>query len=444
VNRTPEYPAVRINGYHDRDDLALVRSAGLRLVADSDAIADGMAYHLHDRIEALAAENDPALLAETRASCRSNVGQLLRSFARGETIQNIVTPPEAVEYARGYVRRGLPLAALLRAYRLGQAYFWQRWEAALTETVAQANGRSPNPARLTEALAASSAWVFDYIDAVCNDLVEVYGAARENWARSPAAVRAETARHLLSGEIADARHASHLLGYELHRRRHTGLVLWQELQERAGGIAQLQRVAGEVAEALAASDSLVVLSGASELWVWCSDLAPSGIDVATALSELPSAWGVRIAVGRTAEDLAGFKQTHVEAAAAARVAVLAGEKASPVSFYDDLEVVSLLSQDLERARELVRHELGDLAKPELAAARLRETMLVLLEEGMSNSRAAKRLYVHNNTVVYRAARAQELLGHRLADRRIQVTTALMLAQTLGDAVLHVDPSSGER
>jgi DNA-binding PucR family transcriptional regulator len=439
VNRSPESPVLPTHIFRGANQLALVRTAGSRLVTESETIADGMAYHLHERIEELAAENDPALLAETRASCRSNVGQLLRSFARGETIENIVTPPEAVEYARGYVRRGLPLAALLRAYRLGQAYFWQRWEAALTETVAQANGHAPDGARLTEALAASSVWVFDYIDTVCNDLVDVYGAARDNWARTPAAVRAETARRLLSGEIADARHASHLLGYELHRRRHTGLVLWQELKERAGGIAQLQRVASEAAEALAASDSLVVLSGASELWVWCSDLAPHSVDAAGVLSELPSASGVRIAVGRAADNLAGFKQTHIEAAAAARIAVLAGEKAPPVTLYDDVEVVSLLSQDLERARELVRHELGDLAKAEQPAARLRETMLVLLEEGMSNSRAAKRLYVHNNTVVYRAARAQELLGHRLADRRIRVTAALMLAQTLGEAVLDVEP-----
>ena len=54
---------------------------------------------------------------------------------------------------------------------------------------------------------------------------------------------------------------------------------------------------------------------------------------------------------------------------------------------------------------------------------------------MSNSRAAQRLHVHPNTVAYRTARAQELLGHRLADRRIQVTSALMLAQTLGEVVL---------
>jgi DNA-binding PucR family transcriptional regulator len=113
-----------------------------------------------------------------------------------------------------------------------------------------------------------------------------------------------------------------------------------------------------------------------------------------------------------------------------------------VTLYDDVEVVSLLSEDLERARAFIRHELGELAGSQQSVARLRETMLVLLEEGMSNSRAARRLYVHNNTVVYRAARAQELLGHRLVDRRIQVTAALMLAQTLGYAAL-LDPVSSD-
>jgi DNA-binding PucR family transcriptional regulator len=109
--------------------------------------------------------------------------------------------------------------------------------------------------------------------------------------------------------------------------------------------------------------------------------------------------------------------------------------ARAVTSYDSVELVLLLSADLERARALVRDELRGLGVQGKTNECLRDTMLVLLEEGMSNSRAAARLFVHHNTVVYRTVRAQELLGHRLVDRRFQVTAALMLAQTIGDAVL---------
>jgi DNA-binding PucR family transcriptional regulator len=138
--------------------------------------------------------------------------------------------------------------------------------------------------------------------------------------------------------------------------------------------------------------------------------------------------------------LDGFRRSHFEARAAARVGVLAGSRAAAVTMYDDVELVSLLSGDVERARAFVQDELRGLAGPGKPVARLRETMLVLLEEGMSNAHAAERLFVHHNTVVYRTARAQELLGRRIVDRRFQVTAALMLAQTLGDALLEPGPA----
>jgi hypothetical protein len=415
------------------DELSLVRDVAARLLPEADEIADEMAVQIHARIPELAADYDGALVAETRSSCRSNVGQVLRGLGRSEHVDHLVTPPEAVEYARGYVRRELPVAVLLRSYRIGQGYFWERWAAAMSEQTAD------GPA-LTEALSSSSRWVFDYMDLITTDLVAVYAEARDHWSRTPAALRADTARGLLGGKLKDAREASRLLGYELQRRHHTGLVIWQSLEEYAGDPHGLEAAAGQTADALGAGDSLKVTSGASELWLWCSGMsAPEG-DLTERLSDLQLAAGVRIAVGRVGTNLAGFRESHLEAAAAARIAVTAGARSQPVTFYDEVEVVSLMSQDLDRARAFVRHELGGLAGADQSIARLRETMLVLLEEGMSNSRAARRLYVHNNTVVYRAARAQELLGHKLAERRIQVTAALMLTQTLGDSVLPADPA----
>jgi DNA-binding PucR family transcriptional regulator len=57
-------------------------------------------------------------------------------------------------------------------------------------------------------------------------------------------------------------------------------------------------------------------------------------------------------------------------------------------------------------------------------------------------RAAKELYVHPNTVTYRIKRAEELLGRRVAEDPVELMCALMLADTLGTAVLAEEPAAG--
>jgi DNA-binding PucR family transcriptional regulator len=43
--------------------------------------------------------------------------------------------------------------------------------------------------------------------------------------------------------------------------------------------------------------------------------------------------------------------------------------------------------------------------------------------------------MHQNTVYNRVRRAEELLGGSVAERRVELQTALMLAETLGSEVL---------
>jgi DNA-binding PucR family transcriptional regulator len=76
----------------------------------------------------------------------------------------------------------------------------------------------------------------------------------------------------------------------------------------------------------------------------------------------------------------------------------------------------------------VERELGRLASDDDAARRMSATLRVFLEEGTSYVRAARRLGVHQNTVLYRVHRAEELLGHRIADRELEVRVALRLAR----------------
>ena len=88
-------------------------------------------------------------------------------------------------------------------------------------------------------------------------------------------------------------------------------------------------------------------------------------------------------------------------------------------------------------------ELGPLAEGGEPTRRLVATLLVFLEEGASFARAARRLRVHENTIGYRVRRAEELLGHRIADRRLELHVALQLI-SLGRpaAAREEDPAGG--
>ncbi len=85
--------------------------------------------------------------------------------------------------------------------------------------------------------------------------------------------------------------------------------------------------------------------------------------------------------------------------------------------------------------DFVRTTLGPLAGRDAAAARLRETLRIYLSEGESAPRAAQRLYAHRNTVLQRVARAEELLGHPIAGRRLELALALELTHRLGERTL---------
>jgi DNA-binding PucR family transcriptional regulator len=68
-------------------------------------------------------------------------------------------------------------------------------------------------------------------------------------------------------------------------------------------------------------------------------------------------------------------------------------------------------------------------------ARLRETARVYLACGANAREAAERLTMHKNTVHYRLSRIEDLLGHPITERRLELEVALTLVHTLGDRIL---------
>jgi DNA-binding PucR family transcriptional regulator len=262
-------------------------------------------------------------------------------------------------------------------------------------------------------------------------LVEEYGTERERMMRGATHLRAEAVRAILAGEPVDEESLHGRLGYDV-RRRHVAIRVSSSTSEVRG----LERAAREAAAAVASGEPLIVPSGAASLDVWSGSY--EAVET-TQLERYEPPEGIRVAFGRPARGLEGFRRSHREAVQAARVASLARDLGRQVVGYAQVELVSLLASDLPRAREFVATRLGPLAAASEAAQRLRETLSAFLTAGGRSVRAAKELYVHQNTVVYRVKRAEELLGRRVNDEPLELMCALILAEVLGPAVLVEEP-----
>jgi DNA-binding PucR family transcriptional regulator len=388
------------------------------LLPRTPELAREMAEHLYAAIPELRALEDDELRAELRGSTEANISQVLRLLAHGASADDVVVPHEALEFLRGNVRRGIPLPALLRSYRLGHAWLWERWSQALQERVEDSG-------ELAAGQDESSSFMFAYVDKVSDVLVEEFGTERERMLRSAAQLRAEMVRGILAGEPIDEEVASRRLGYNL-RRHHVALRIAGTGSEVRG----LERAVGEAAAALGTGEPLIVASGAARFDAWWGSFDAPATDELERYEPPP---GVLVAFGSPAEGLAGFRSSHAEALQAARIGSLAG--GSPVTSYAKVELVSLLAGDLPRARAFVAGQLGPLASTAEPAERLRETLLAFLASGGSATRVAKELYVHQNTVAYRVKRAEEILGRRVSESPIELTCALTLAAVLGSTVL---------
>src|ERR1700754_5021031 len=110
-----------------------VSELAAELLPRSAELTTGLNDHLFATMPELRERDDGELRRETWASCESNVVQVLRLLRSGAGPDAIVMPVEAREWARSLVRRGITLPVLLRAYRLGHGWFWDRWSQLLRD-----------------------------------------------------------------------------------------------------------------------------------------------------------------------------------------------------------------------------------------------------------------------------------------------------------------------
>lgn len=409
-----------------RDHVAAVAEA---LTDRLGEVTIGMRDVLARRINEL--DGDPVLLDLLGASIEGNVVNILRGLQHDIAGGRQEPPTAAIEYARRLAQRGVPVNALVRAYRLGQQFLLRQ----AFETSRRIRGGEAERADACELLVDR---VFDYIDWISQRVVVVYEDERESWLTSQSNARSAKVRQLLEGAPLDVAAAEKVIGYRL-AGHHVAVVAW--MPESRGEVDELSRatrlIRAFAAEVGNGGAPLVIGCDRATAWGWVPVPRDWAWDPGLARWRCGDEPSPLLALGSSHAGPEGFRRSHEQALQVHRLASLGGARDRTLLSHDEpgVAATALLSQNLDVARTWIRDVLGDLGRDDEAAVRMRRTLLTFLRHDMNYTATAETMVMHKNSIKYRLTSAEKLLGHPVADNRLSVELALNACEWLGPAVL---------
>src|SRR3984957_5260183 len=282
-----------------------------------DRIADASSVirsSLEDQIPEL--NGDVRLMELLGASVEGNVHTVLHALRYDIAVERVEAPTSALEYARRLAQQGVPVNALVRAYRLGQRRVNELVFAELRAI------DIPEPMRVG-VIEAITGTLFEYIDWMSQQVVAVYEDERERWLENQNSLRALRVREVLTAnKPIDVDAATTSIRYPL-RWHHLGLVLWYPDEGTEGDqLGRLQRYLREMGESAgAAASPLFAAADRSCGWGWLpyraavADAAANVRKFTLARPDSPS-----VAIGTMAGGVDGFRRSHREAKTARSVA----------------------------------------------------------------------------------------------------------------------------
>lgn len=352
---------------------------------------------------------DPVLSESDRRMSRTHLVHWLTAnmHSPGRRVPPCVDD-ETLTFARDLVRRGLGIDDL-GSWRASQRVAWRGWLDACFDATDDAGD-------LRDLLDISAASMTTFVDDSVAALSGQIDAERDELARGAQAERQATVQLLLEGAPISRARAEARLGYAL-TGDHLAAVVWVDSLDAA---PRLEPAAEQVMRACGAGRRLTLVASTAAQWLWLpTGWLPSVAELEQAVADVP---GARVALGRPAPDLDGFRRSHLDAVAAQRVLARLGSARAAVR-YEDVQLVAVLTADLAQAELFVADTLGELA---VADPQVRATVLTYVEERFNASAAAERLFTHRSTVERRLARADALLPRPLAENATNVAAALTL------------------
>lgn len=302
-------------------------------------------------------------------------------------------------------RQGVPLEAVLRAYRLGGQVIWEALRAA---------SRDQFDGCYDAELLDAAGYVWRVIDASSSALVDAYRKEEARIREHEVSRRHAYLSALLTGRGSDpifAAEAAHVLGLPVQ-----GELLCVAAPVDAIGDEPIHTPA-----------ELLSAHGVTSYWQWRSThvvglIALGGKPAEEMCTVLRPAVTGRVGVSAVVGGLAQLGAAYEMASTAARTLRAPGL----VRFDDRLPEALLVDRPelIARLRDVAFAGLAGLAEGE------REIMLAtvraLLACNDSPTHAAKRLYCHRNTVIYRLHKFEQLTGHTLTHPRDRLLLNLAL------------------
>jgi hypothetical protein len=212
------------------------------------------------RAEIVELRGDDAVQELLAASLRENVVVGLDVIEHAIDVGRLEAPAAAAEYARRLAHRGVPVDALLRAYRLGGFKFIEWWLEELS-------GRQLDGEELLAVVQAVTRATFRYVDLISEQLIAVYVGERDRWLKTTSSSRTLLVRSLLNGDVDDVAHAEATLGWALDRTQ-VGVVAWVTGGSGAGAGPRLLDRVGSALFATYSPAPLVVTADETTLWAW--------------------------------------------------------------------------------------------------------------------------------------------------------------------------------
>lgn len=373
------------------------------LIDDLESLADRLTIVVLQR-EPSYARLGVAAPDELRGNLRANIERGLQSL--GNNVPAGEDPQDtSIETGRLRARQGVPLEAVLRAYRLGGRVIWEGLLATSRERFG---------GRYDHALLDAASYVWRVIDSSSSALVDAYRLEEERLRRHEQNRRHAYVNALLEGHGGDpalAEEAAAALGLPS-----TGPIVCVVAPIESPGEEPLH----------APRDALGEHGVVSSWHVRPSEMvglvAPGDVP-ADALGELlgPAVCG-RAGASPVVHRLADLPEAHAFAQLAARTLAAPG-----LAVLDDRLPEALLVSSPRLAQRLRHQAFRDLLTlPEHERDTLFTTLEALVEAGGSPTRAAERLYCHRNTVIYRLQRIESATGRKLSHPRDRLLLMLGL------------------
>lgn len=370
---------------------AQVALLGAQLRERADALADGLVARIRAAVPMYRTE---AVLStrELRRTCLENIHFVFGPIGRTPAVSS----PESRENGRQRARGGVPLTAVMEAYRVAARYLWD----CLAETAA----RSSVPAEVT-LRAASEMWLV--LDTFTQEMAEGYREEITAQVLSQEQERSALVQALLEGRLDEANlwDAADILQLPLR-----GPYVVIAAQVPGIGRHALPRVQ-------AALGSIRVVSA----WRLLHDVEvgiarmPGPQDHLGALVDaLQSVNTGRVGISPPYQDL----RHTADSLRLARIALRGACEAQHVTIFDrdPLAIAAASAPDvMQRVAGGILAALDQVSASERSL--LLDTFGAWLDSGGSASRAATALFCHPNTVRHRLRRLEQRTGRSLAHPR---------------------------